>query len=112
GETIRVRTLLVSNAGEKPLADQAVTIDLTDPAGNRIGRFEKRSSKFGLAWAEFPLDSAAPEGSYKLSADCNGMKSERSIEVKQYKLPPFQVTITPAKPWFGSLDALSGEIVA
>jgi hypothetical protein len=112
GETIRARTLLVSQAGEKPLADQNVTIDLLDPTGNRIGREEKKSTKFGLAWAEFPLDSAAPEGTYKLLAECSGMKVERTVEVKQYKLPPFQVTINLFDPWLAPTETVKAEIRA
>ncbi|MFH0937940.1 MAG: MG2 domain-containing protein [Planctomycetota bacterium] len=112
GETIRVRALLAGNVGAAPLADQPLTLDLLDPAGNRIGRCEKRSTKFGLAWAEFPLDTAAPEGNYTLRAESGALKTERAVEVKQYKLPPFKVTITSDKPWFKPTDRLTGRVEA
>ncbi|HEY3320242.1 MAG TPA: alpha-2-macroglobulin family protein [Planctomycetota bacterium] len=111
-ETIRVRTLLVASATEKPIADQSIAIDLLDPQGNRIGRAEKKSSAFGLAWAEFPLDSAAPEGDYKLKADGGGLHAEQTIAVKQYKLPPFRVTAKPEKTWFTFGERLKAKIEA
>ena len=112
GEKIRARALLVSSAGERPLADRPVTLDLFDPAGNRIARKEAYASRFGLAWAEFPLDSEAPEGEYKLAAESGGLKSERSVAVKQYRLPPFRVRVEPGKPWFGERDRVQGRLVA
>jgi hypothetical protein len=112
GETIRVRALLVSDALEKPLPDQAVTLDLIDPRGNRIARSETKTTKFGLAWAEFPLDSAAPEGAYTLSADAAGLFAKRDVEVKQYTLPPFRVSVTPDRPWFALRDRITGKITA
>ncbi|MCY3022165.1 MAG: MG2 domain-containing protein, partial [Planctomycetota bacterium] len=112
GETIRARTLLVSAAGDKPLADKPVKIDLFDPARNRLCRVEQRSTRFGLAWAEFPLDNAAPEGTYLLRAESDGLTAERPIEVKQYKLPPFRVSLTLDRTWFGPSDSVSVKIEA
>ena len=120
GETIRVRALCVSAAAQKPIKDAPVTIDLLDPRGNRINRAELHSSAFGLAWAEFPLDTAAPEGTYKLRAQSPqaaqsggaALSAERTIDVRQYALPAFQVSVKPAKSWFGKRDAISGAIDA
>jgi len=112
GETIRARTLLVSSGLHKPIAAQQVTIDLIDPNGNRIGRAKKKSSAFGLAWAEFALNSAAPEGAYQLKAEAGGLKSERTVNVTQYRMPPFNVSLTPDRGWFSRRDRLTGKISA
>ncbi|MHC5053968.1 MAG: MG2 domain-containing protein [Planctomycetota bacterium] len=112
GETIRVRTLLVSEAGSKPLAGKSVVIDLLDPEGNRIGRAEEESTEFGLAWVEFPLDSRAREGTYTLRAEAAGLKAERGVRVKQYRLPAYRVKLALDRSWFGAGDRITGHVRA
>jgi len=112
GETIRVRTLLATEAGTKPLAGKPVAIDLVDPEGNRIGRSETKTSDFGLAWAEFPLDTLAREGDYKVRAESEGLKAEETVEVKQYRLPAYRVSVALDRTWFGVRDRISGRVTA
>jgi len=99
GESIRARALLVSSAMEKPIAGEDATISLFDPSGNRIGRATVKTTEFGLAWSVFPLDELAPEGTYRLRADAGGISAESRVEVLQYVLPPFKVTVASPTPW-------------
>jgi len=99
GESIRARALLVSSAVEKPMAGEDATISLFDPSGNRVGRATVKTTEFGLAWAIFPLDELAPEGTYRLRAEAGGISAESRVEVLQYVLPPFKVTVSSPAPW-------------
>ncbi|HYF48104.1 MAG TPA: MG2 domain-containing protein, partial [Planctomycetota bacterium] len=111
GERIRARMLLVDSATERPLAQQDASIALFDPLGNRIALATSKTTDFGLAWAEFPLDTLAPEGTYKLRAESGGLNAERSVEVKQYRLPPFKVAIHLSAPFISTQSDAVGMTV-
>ncbi len=110
GETLHVRALALSSAGQTPVRNTPITFDILDPRGNRINRVETRTSNFGLAWAEFRLDTAAPEGAYKLTAISEGLAAEREVNVKQYALPAYQTVIAPAKAWFKKNETINGTL--
>jgi len=112
GESVRVRALMVSGNLSKPEGGKAISLDLLDSLGNRIAHQESSTSAFGLAWAEFPLDSEATEGDYTLRAESEGLKAEQKVQVLQYRLPPYKVTLTPERPWFRPGESVSGKIDA
>lgn len=112
GETLRARVLLVEGAAQRPAAHREVVLELVDPAGNRLLRQTRRTSVYGLAWAEFPIDAEAPEGAYILRAQAGDLNTQRTVPVLQYRLPPFRVTVETDEPWFRDRAPLKGAVTA
>lgn len=112
GETLRARVLVVEGAAQRPAAHREVVLELVDPAGNRLLRQTRRTSVYGLAWAEFPIDSEAPEGGYLLRAQAGDLHAQRTVPVLQYRLPPFRVTVETDEPWFRDRVPVRGAVTA
>ena len=112
GQTIHLRTLALDSLDLHPAADQPVTLTVEDPEGNRLFRRELTSSAYGIAAADFPLDSQAPSGDYILTAEMGETRSTRSVEVKPYTLPRFAIEFRPDQPWLLPGDTATGVIDA
>lgn len=110
GETLRARVLVVEGAAQRPAAHREVALELVDPAGNRLLQQTRRTSAFGLAWAEFPIDSEAPEGAYILRAQAGDLNAQRTVPVLQYRLPPFRVEVETDESWFRPYAAIKGAV--
>lgn len=95
GERIRVRALLVSTDGAVPLAGKEVAIALDDPRGNRIFLERRETTRFGLAWADFPIDDEAEEGEWTIDVRGAGQAHVSNVTVRRDALPSYRVVVRP-----------------
>jgi hypothetical protein len=112
GQIIHLRTLALDSLDLHAAAGQPVTLTVEDPEGNRLFRRELTSSAYGIAAADFPLDSQAPSGDYILTAEMGETRSTRSVEVKPYTLPRFAIEFRPDQPWLLPGDTATGVVDA
>ena len=106
GQVIHLRTLALDSNALKAAQGQPLVITVADPEGNKLMRRELVTSDFGIATADFQLDTQATSGDYVLTAEMGPVTSSRSVEVKPYTLPRFDVTFHSEKSFY-----LPGEIV-
>ena len=50
-------------------AGMTMTLTVVNPQGNKLMRKEIAASSYGIASADFPLDSQAPSGDYTITAE-------------------------------------------
>ncbi len=96
GEKVQVRALVLSSEG-RPVEGLDVAFDLLAPGAVRVARERTRTSGFGVASAEVPLDAQAPEGWYRVRLLRTAPEStldERDVLVKRHRLPAFAVGVT------------------
>ncbi|HMN28928.1 MAG TPA: MG2 domain-containing protein [Caldilineaceae bacterium] len=112
GQTIHLRTLALAASALKPAQGEALTLTVQDPAGNKLMRQELTTSAYGVAAADFVLDSEAASGDYQISAELGPAVSTRRVEVKPYTLPQFKVTFASDKPYYLPGEQATGVVEA
>lgn len=95
GETIKFR-VLVLDAELKPAAlnaDSLLSVYLTDPEKNRIKQWLKITPTKGVFTSEIQLSELPVLGNWKFEANVGKEKKVKTIEIAEYVLPKFDVTI-------------------
>lgn len=95
GETIKFR-VLVLDAQLKPAiltSESLLSIYLTDPEKNRIKQWIKISPKKGVFTSEVQLSELPVLGNWKFEAKVGQETKIKHVEVAEYVLPKFDVTI-------------------
>ena len=112
GQVIHARTLALDSTALQAAKNEPLVVTVTDPQGNKLLRDELTTSDFGVASFDFTLDAQAPSGDYILSAELGPDTSTRSVEVKPYTLPRFEVTFTSDKPFYLPGETATGTVSA
>lgn len=106
GQVIHLRTLALDTTAMKAAQGQPLILTVADPAGNKLLRKELTTSDFGIASTDFQLDTQAASGDYFLTVEMGPVTSSRTVEVKPYTLPRFEITFQSDKSFY-----LPGEVV-
>ncbi|MGH0183688.1 UNVERIFIED_CONTAM: hypothetical protein FKN15_012916 [Acipenser sinensis] len=70
------------------------TVELQDPATNRIAQWLDRTSVSGILDLSQPLSSEAPQGTYTLHAETDsGNHISQFFNIKEYVLPKYEVKV-------------------
>ncbi|MCE7987739.1 MAG: hypothetical protein DYG89_41780 [Caldilinea sp. CFX5] len=112
GQVIHLRTLALDTTALKAAQEQPLVLTVADPAGNKLMRKELTTSAFGIASADFQLDSQAASGDYVLTAEMGPVTSSRTVEVKPYTLPRFEITFQSAKAFYLPGEVITGTVDA
>ncbi|MGH0179126.1 UNVERIFIED_CONTAM: hypothetical protein FKN15_000684 [Acipenser sinensis] len=73
---------------------QYKTVELQDPATNRIAQWLDRTSVSGILDLSQPLSSEAPQGTYTLHAETeSGYHISQFFNIKEYVLPKYEVKV-------------------
>jgi uncharacterized protein YfaS (alpha-2-macroglobulin family) len=99
GQTIHVRALALDRSNHEATAGRNLTFEIEDSRGNKVFKQSTRTSKFGIASAEFTLADEVNLGTYHLRAitdsseGSNAHTAELALNVEKYVLPKFKVAI-------------------
>lgn len=100
GQVIHMRALALDAGTLRPLAKAPITFTVTDGRGNRVFKEEKTLSDFGTVGADFQLADEVNTGSYRITAEALDTSVTRTVEVKPYVLPKFQITLKPDQGYY------------
>lgn len=95
GETIKFR-VLVLDAELKPAtlkSDSLLSIHVTDPEKNRIKQWLKVTPTKGVFTSEIQLSELPVQGTWQFEAQVGNEKKTKTVDVFEYVLPKFDVTI-------------------
>jgi uncharacterized protein YfaS (alpha-2-macroglobulin family) len=112
GQTIHIRGLALDSNALAAAQDEPLTITVQDPSGNKLMREVLTTSEFGVASIDFVLDALARSGDYAILAEMGPTMSSRSVEVKPYQLPRFEVTFESDHSFYLPGDTATGEVRA
>jgi len=104
GQTLHMRLLAFDN-DKKAIADQPARFEIADPEDTLQYGAEVRTSRFGIASADWQIPESLRLGTYQIHAELEGDqfgKSEAQAEVKisRYELPTFVVTAKPDHTYY------------
>ena len=115
GQTIHIRTLSLNRTSLHAAQDQPVVITIRDAQNNSIQRQELVTSLYGIAATDLLLDAQAGSGDYLITAEVGATlmaQDSRTVEVKPYNLPRFQINFDSDQPFLLPGDAASGTVNA
>ena len=104
GNTILYRAVLLRAADLSPLDGRPGRFKVIDPAGVVVLDERSDAVDFGVAAGEFPLDAAAPEGTWHVRYDSGDASDDVTVEVRPFTLPRFTVSAEPSRPFYGAGD--------
>ncbi|GAB4120305.1 MAG: hypothetical protein OHK0050_28650 [Roseiflexaceae bacterium] len=121
-QTVRVRGVVRNRiVGELGRADSyrlpqgQVDLSISDPDGNTIITRTLTLSDFGTFQTEIPLDRATPVGNYTIYASLTNDPNNSiygSFNVAEYRVPTFDIAITPSTSDAIEGDTISAEVLA
>ncbi|HUX01233.1 MAG TPA: MG2 domain-containing protein [Phycisphaerae bacterium] len=112
GQVIHLRTLALATADLTPVADRDVTLEILDPNGNKVFKKSLRTSRFGIASADFELADQVNTGDYAIRATIGETASERSVRVEPYVLPKFRIDLKTERGYYLPGEILRGDLAA
>mmetsp|Transcript_27270 Transcript_27270/g.76935 ORF Transcript_27270/g.76935 Transcript_27270/m.76935 type:complete len:1528 (+) Transcript_27270:290-4873(+) len=114
GSKILVRSICLLPS-LKPCTDQqSVRLVLKNPDGDKVLAVDGvETETSGVFEGTLQLDSRSPLGDYVVTADGDNMAAELTVNVDEYVLPKFEVTLDIDQEYISpSTGALSGKVTA
>lgn len=112
GQVIHLRALALDTLDLRAADAQTVTLTIADPQGNKLLQRALTTSQFGVASTDFTLDAQAISGDYQITAAIGPNTATRTVEVKPYTLPRFEITFQPDAPFYLPGETATGAIEA
>ena len=112
GQTIHLRTLALDTLDLRAAHAQTLTLTITDPQGNKLLQRALTTSQFGVASTDFTLDAQAISGDYLITAAIGPNTATRTVQVKPYTLPRFEISFQPDAPFYLPGETATGAIEA
>ncbi len=111
GQIIHLRTL--GFKGRNPQSEEhELTLEISDPDGNKIFRKHLLSNQFGIAAYDFHLSDQLPLGNYKIAATAGETTAEKTVSVQRYVLPKYRIQFEELRSWYLADDTVSGVLNA
>jgi hypothetical protein len=105
GQTLHMRAL-VFDPSEHALAGEEVAFELDDEDETTVFRKGLKTSRFGVASADWQIPDNTRLGTYFLKLKMEGAKYDEdfdavtSVKISRYDLPNFTVTAKPDRPYY------------
>lgn len=111
GDTVQFRVLVTDFISDRPLSDD-VEVRIFDGRENQVYKKTLTTSEFGIASGSFTLADRVNSGTYTIKVRSGSKTYVKEFEVKPYKLPKFEVTITTDREEYRVGDELQGTVRA
>jgi hypothetical protein len=116
GQMLHAR-LMAFGPNKKAISGQSVTLKILDPDETLVYRTDTRTSKFGIASADWQIPDNLRLGTYQIQADFGEGRyedsgAEAAVRISRYELPSFTVTATPDRRYYLPDQNASVEIHA
>jgi uncharacterized protein YfaS (alpha-2-macroglobulin family) len=104
GQTLHMRLLAFDN-DKKAVTDQPATLAISDPDDTLQYRAEVRTSRFGIAAADWQIPENIRLGTYQIHAEFEDRRSRKTdaqaeVKISRYELPTFTVTAKPDRAYY------------
>jgi len=112
GQTIHMRALALDRLTLTPARGATVDFLVEDAKGNKVFRRSVTASDFGIAAVDFTLADRVNQGDYKLSVTLGNTTSEKTVEVKPYLLPKFNLALSTDRNFYTPGQQVEGSLQA
>jgi len=113
GQTVFTRALVLG-VNRRPIAGKSLKITVSDPENQPVHQSEVKTSRFGIAKAEWTIPEGTRLGDYELqyqTADDNESYSTR-VKISRYELPTFAVSVKPDRTFYLDRQKATVEVKA
>jgi hypothetical protein len=116
GQVVHLRALVVTNA-DRALASAAGTLKIEDPEGKTVFDAALKTSRFGVASADWKLADNTRLGDYSVKFELDGgdyedAEGRASVKVSRYELPNFSVAAKPDRDYYLRGESAAVEVRA
>ena len=111
GQTLHLRALVLDAVTMQPASGADVTLEVLK-GGARVFRRAQPTSEYGVAAVDFNLKDTLPLGDYILRATAGDTRSERTITLDDYTLPPFRVDVQTERAYYAPGERVQGTVDA
>ncbi len=112
GQTVFIRALAMGQPGIKPVAGEALVMEVEDPKGTKIFKEQTKTDAHGIASLRFKLARLVNLGAYTARVSMGTTVRQKGFQVARYTLPKFKVKVTTLKTWYAPGDDISGTVQA
>ncbi|HTR48339.1 MAG TPA: MG2 domain-containing protein [Verrucomicrobiae bacterium] len=104
GQTLHAR-VLAFGPNQRAVANQPIEIRILDPENTLVFRANLKTSRYGIASADWTIPSNQRLGLYRVKTDYDEDDSEEgagsaTVKISRYELPNFTVTAKPDKSFY------------
>jgi hypothetical protein len=104
GQVLHLRTLMF-DASRHALADTESSLNIRGPDGQVVFRAALKTSRFGIAGADWPIPDNTRLGDYTIRVEHEEESGEDSeayatVKISRYELPNFSVKVKPDLPYY------------
>jgi hypothetical protein len=104
GQTLHARALVVTNT-DRAVAGAAATLKVEDPEGTVVFRAPLKTSRFGVASADWAVPEGTRLGDYSVRFEMDEDKYDEGyaaarVRVSRYELPNFSVAAKPDRDYY------------
>lgn len=110
GQIMNYRVLSLDASSLIPNRDQEIIVMITDPKDNKIFKKSFKTSNYGIIGGSFAFADELTMGNYKIKAQAQGLDGEKSVEVKNYSLPKFEILFKPDQDLTKEQTKISGVV--
>jgi len=111
-QVMHIRALSLRKPSLKPASNWPIIFEVEDSKGNKVYKKRLQTDRFGLSSVDFQLADEVNLGRYKVRAILGDSKSEKTVTVKRYVLPKFDIEFTTDKQYYLPGEKVQGEIQA
>ena len=108
GQTMHIRVLTL-DPELKPIP-QSVTVDIVDAKGIKIYRSVVQTDDYGMATVDLPISTEPNLGAWKINVTTDKTQNQLDVQVQEYVLPKYEVTVDLPKEWFLVSEPIKGKI--
>jgi hypothetical protein len=116
GETVHLRAVAFRDGG-RVLANEPVTVTVTDPDNKALAKASTKTNRFGIAAYDWKTTEQIATGDYEVKFDLDnvtggGSDAEQEVRIQRYELPEFRVVATPDRAFYLTGDTPKVKIHA
>lgn len=102
GQALHIRAL-VFDSTKRAMPDTAASLSISDPEGSTVYNVSLKTSRFGIASADWPIPENTRLGDYAIRLeidDDSDSESYQAVKISRYDLPNFAVRVKPDRPYY------------
>jgi len=103
GQLMHTRAVVLTPI-KRAFANQNILFRISDPEGTDVYRTVTKSSRFGIATADWPIPENVRLGDYRIWVGIDGSEEAEQVNYKvrvsRYDLPNFSVTVEPDRKYY------------
>jgi len=111
-QVMHLRALALRKPKLHAVANQPLTLEVSDAKGNKVFKKELTTDDFGIAATDFQLADEVNMGRYTVRALLQEDKAEKTVTVERYVLPKFKVKTTLDKDYYLPGETIKGTVQA